>query len=983
METEKIDSITYYYIKGTKEGSVTIQFFYEEDELITKEKFTVSFTDYEITNLADLLNLEDSDKSYKLTSDLDFLGAEVNPINGFTGTLNGNGYTIDNFIIKTDDDINIGLFGLLEGTIYELNLTNVSIADTSSLENVGLLAGKNEGIINNVNVSGSINTPTSDNVGGIVGYSVNMDIADSTNNATVIGNENVAGVIGYLKAIKNLNLSGNTNNSDIEGKLNVGGIIGYVYSITYSSYAGETLLSDNINNGNVLSLGSYVGGIVGRVNDSDAYIVKINYNNNENNGNITGEDYVGGIAGYSTRSNTIDNSLNTGNITGDTYVGGIIGLTWWGNISYSENQGAIEGKSYLGGIAGYTTSVSNSLNTGTITSLSSITEDGVLVANVGGIAGSAFQVFDCENQVDIEITTGGANVGGIAGSIATRNSLDLTGNTNLGNITSNGNNTGGIFGYIDATSSTNGSLVLEDTINSGIIVGKDYTGGIVGKMVKVTSGGQNITVTLLQNNAPVTGDDYVGGIFGYAQLLGTTSYVTNTSDIIGENYVGGYFGYSSYSTISNVTNNNIITGDAYVGGIVGYGSDISYAINNGEIISNSAIVDGSNLYGYIGGIAGYATTVSDSVNNVDINIIHYGSYVGGIVGQLNIRDNYNIENNINNGDITALGNSVGGIFGNIDSKDFSYSNGTAVIDDCENNGIITGANYTGGIIGRVYSADSYAVDISFTNMVNNTDVSGNSYVGGIIGYINSLEIITTSQNVGNVTGQDYIGGIIGYASNGKISLLTYDGDITGRSYLGGIAGRAFNVETNTFNGTISSTGALPDGEKLIACIGGIAGYAVIASENINNADITVSTNGLNVGGIVGYIYVFSYSDYEDNINNGNITSTSDNVGGIFGYMNTQYANDDTLISGNTNNGIVQGVNDVGGIVGQMHKAEGLSIINITFSNNTNIGDIIGTTKVGLFIGSENSANTMNIGTVNTNTGTMNGATSTTYVGYSY
>jgi hypothetical protein len=92
---------------------------------------------------------------------------------------------------------------------------------------------------------------------------------------------------------------------------------------------------------------AYVGSIAG-YNDSGTI------SNCYSTGNVTGSNFaVGGIAGYND-SGTISSCYSTGNITGSKYyVGGITGKNIYGTISSSYSTGMVSnGVSFAGGIAG-------------------------------------------------------------------------------------------------------------------------------------------------------------------------------------------------------------------------------------------------------------------------------------------------------------------------------------------------------------------------------------------------------------------------------------------------------------------------------------------------------------------------------------------------------------------------------------------------------------------------------------------------------
>jgi prepilin-type N-terminal cleavage/methylation domain-containing protein len=143
----------------------------------------------------------------------------------------------------------------------------------------------------------------------------------------------------YLDKDLNMILNGNfepigTSTNQFEGKFD-----GNAHTISNLRISKQ--------NDNYVGLFGYVGGI----NSTNyATIVGLNVENT----NVSGNSYVGGIAGYANSYTTINEVTVSGNIKGNgDYVGGIIGSSQ----SYTNLTGAIvnanvEGNNYVGGLAG-------------------------------------------------------------------------------------------------------------------------------------------------------------------------------------------------------------------------------------------------------------------------------------------------------------------------------------------------------------------------------------------------------------------------------------------------------------------------------------------------------------------------------------------------------------------------------------------------------------------------------------------------------
>jgi probable HAF family extracellular repeat protein len=136
-----------------------------------------------INTVADLENISNNlSGHYVMGRNIDAYDFYFAPIgtasNPFTGTLDGNGYTITNLSINETGnsqtgDIYGGLFGFIgkTGIVQNINLTNLSIPSNLSGFDGGL-AGQNEGTIQNVSASLSGGFSPNAWVGGLVGNNV-------------------------------------------------------------------------------------------------------------------------------------------------------------------------------------------------------------------------------------------------------------------------------------------------------------------------------------------------------------------------------------------------------------------------------------------------------------------------------------------------------------------------------------------------------------------------------------------------------------------------------------------------------------------------------------------------------------------------------------------------------------------------------------------------------------------------------------------
>ena len=273
----------------------------------------------------------------------------------FTGTFDGQDYTIDGLTINTSNDYQ-GLFGYTSGaTIYNLNLTNISLQVGGYS---GGLVGRTAGVskVSGVTVTGSIDAD--DYCGGIIGYSstsvtiLNCDV-DLTYFEVDSGN-NAGGIIGYTTGSGYV--SGCVANVDnlytaYYSSGDIGGLVGYSSGLviedchTSGAITGVAYSDDNI------------GGLVGYLSNS---VMKKCYSSMS----VTNQgDHIGGAVG-NTYGSVIEDCYSTGNVT-HTYtsigyrVGGFVGYIAQTQIINCYSTGDASG--YVGNVGGFVGEVSSGI----------------------------------------------------------------------------------------------------------------------------------------------------------------------------------------------------------------------------------------------------------------------------------------------------------------------------------------------------------------------------------------------------------------------------------------------------------------------------------------------------------------------------------------------------------------------------------------------------------------------------------------------
>ena len=384
--------------------------------------------------------------------------------------------------------------------------------------------------------------------------------------------------------------------------------------------------------------------------------------------------------------------------------------------------------------------------------------------------------------------------------------------------------------------------------------------------------------------------------------------------------------------------------------IIGDGGKVKNVTTDGKVIGGS----------YVGGICGTNKgTISDCNNKA--NVTSRNSMAGGIAGYCESSGKIQFSGAMtNSGKINSNG-SIGGIVG--ECKGSIEGAG-----ELQNTGVIDGGMYyqsTGGIAGKLGDAAALKV----TGEVRNTaEVSGATYTGGIVGCLapssgDPIQIQAGSiLNTGNVTGSyagNSIGGVIGYIpGKAEISAMTGDirntGAVKGPNTIGGVFGYCTST-TVTAAGDIVNTGEVagnPSGNEIGGIVGKLNESQLIAvgGEIRNESSVTGATQ---VGGVAGRCDRNRTDSpiraYGDIVNQGKISTTqADNIGGIVGSYNCKegIVSDTGVIK---NEGAIEGIGTyVGGIVGSYNIKASTGAVkkcintgDVTASKGIQVGGLFG------------------------------------------
>ena len=530
--------------------------------------------------------------------------------------------------------------------------------------------------------------------------------------------------------------------------------------ITGGSYAGlfGNVLGATIQNCNVtgeVNGSNYSGGIVGYANDN-THILNCSFQ-----GNVKGNgEERGGIVGHTSIGCDVSGCFVTGTVTGEKFVGGIAG---WGagtiENCYALADVTAEGDS-AGGIAGYYCSnftIENCYYCGNVSEGSS----------VGGIAGIAWEG-TIQNCVSLAESVTGSNANRIAGY---KNGETLTAN----------------YAWSDTTVSGSATPDGADLT---------YENGTLSKQFSAIFGENNSAWKFTEDGLPILKDvggtqsaylpPYLTGEGFYGKGTAENPYeIRNVNDLkllaekvnSGTDYAGKYFKQTANIDLENEPNWIPIGGT-----VIEHTSTWEISVfkgnydGDGHKITNLTTTEDSNHVG----LFGKAEDATIQNCNVEGKVKGY-QYAGGIVGGVGVKTK--ILNCSFQGSVMGESDCVGGIVGETSSgcevsgcfvtgtvtgdREVGGIAGTGVgtIKNCYAlaNVTATGVN-AGGIAGKAYG-------VTIENCYYSGEVSAKNYAGGIAGYVSGAKTIRNCVSLAeSVTGSEYVNRIAGQVI-GNTSLI--------------------------------------------------------------------------------------------------------------------------------------------------------------------------------------------------------------------
>ena len=685
---------------------------------------------------------------------------------GFTGNFDGLDYNIFGLTINRESEANVGLFG---------------VAHNANINNVTLVGGSITG--------GSV-------VGSVIGAALgNTHITNATNSASVTGNTDVGGIVGY---------SGDKlDNDGSEIKVE----------------EGKSRFTNLINTGSVYSKGeqgtkaSNAGGLIGYMYNGTLD------GNSYNLGDVSGDGYnVGGLVGHAVNSTIGDGTnlvYNRMDVTGAYNVGGIVGNMEGSTVKYAENSGTVEATGYTTEGYTYHTGVSNSgsLPSGTLNVDDGTVTTTVNIANAGGIAGTSSdsEIVKVTNTADVSTATEtgtqytvndltyytAGNVGGIVGRAEDTNISDAT---NRENEMRGAHNVGGVAGYFGTSDdNSDNKYTVTNGINDGgdiMATGARYNDNFVRELIRPVGNsnesfiigniggvvgymdGDNVYVTGSANRGTVHSQDIEEG---NATNVLYTSQAANVGGVVGKIDRSDTKGLveiknnTSLAAVNNSYNTGDVRGYTGVGGVVGmmYNGEVASSYNLGYLRTTRIATNGENIEAVnMGGIVGDTTEGSRSKGVIiydvynkgqigDDTYTYYARHVAGIVGRLS----GTVEKAYNNGEIyngyTATGGIAGWMYEGSINNAFNTGNITVYNHD-------SSTSQVGGIVGAASVASG---DIKLTNVYN-------------LGTLRSFQANSTYAVLNHNVGANSVAGIIGAVMNNRHDLIIENAYTTGNIYAG-------------------------------------------------------------------------------------------------------------------------------------------------------------------------------------------------------
>ncbi|GHU96163.1 hypothetical protein FACS1894156_6870 [Bacteroidia bacterium] len=678
------------------------------------------------------------------------------------------------------------------------------------------------------------------------------------------------------------------------------------------------------------------------------------------NANITGNQYVGGLVGYSDRSKITHSYVTGAVLSTSSDVGGLVGGIIDSKITNSYVRAVVSGSAQVvGGLVGYSRGssfIANSYSMGAVSGTS---------GNTGGLVG-VNRGATITNSYSTAAVSGTTSVGGLVGATL---ASTITNSYSTGTVSGTGNNIGGLVGSTSGSSSDN----ITNSYSTGAVSGTgNYVGGFVGQNTSTLTNnyydsqmsgrewavGGNGSSTDGSNPAGVasrtTGELWVRDTFANAAWNFTAAPIDFT---IRQRQSYPYFPWQSapvYVAFRNAATFTIHLLHA-ADSVVIYNktqntttrlTGAQAAAGNQNVTPLPALSDTLYIttYRYSAALApSYPVRTAGTVlfcggdgspaspfeicNFAQLKYLSENPTYWGInpatgkpyyfvqtadIDAAATATNYDGTGTANLG-FSPIGNYSTKFQGSYNGKGHTISNLYISRNSITNNGTSSnpyGPGYHIGLFGYLYaSAEGDTARVDSVGLVN-VNVRGYQYTGALAGYSKKSKI-RNSYVTGTVSGSHTLGGLVGYNNNSSVANSHSMAALSGNLYTGGLVGinDTASIITHSY-----STGTVRGGDVT----------AGLAARNINGSSITNSystgaVRGSNsVGGLV------AHNQYSSTITNSySMSAVSGQVatGGLVGA--NQYS---TTITNSYSTGkvTVRGTGNINGFVGVHDNATTLS-----------------------------------------------------------
>jgi len=537
--------------------------------------------------------------SVTLEKDIDLDGVSFTPVPIFSGVFDGKGHTISGLSVTVTGSMQ-GLFRYLTDTAVVRNLTAAGTVHPGGSRNqIGALAGKNEGQILNCSFSGSLSG--AEHVGGIAGLNTVTGVIDGCHvSGDINGDHFVGGIAGEnYGVIRNCTNDASVNTTPLQNDVSV------------SDITMETLTDTE-----AVNTVTDIGGIAG--------ISRGVIRSCKNKGNIGYQHMgynIGGIAGA--QSGYIVACENNGSIQGRKEIGGVVGQAEpAARIEYSEDTLQI-----LHGQLGTMSGLVNRVSGNAQTNAGQISEQIWALQEQAEVARKATEVLipdpDATELPDADTILAAQNslTSAVSSMPDTVRGIASATQTTVGELT---NDLGAISAQVGAMGETvsgasenlGGSITdisdedtgeqltgkVESCVNNGSVLADLNVGGIIGAIA-------------MENDLDISKDwEEIGeGSLNFkSELRAVVLHCENRGEVKGKKQnVGGIAGWQSLGLIRDCVNTGGVEAEGadYVGGISGLSTGfIRFDHAKGKLVGRA----------YVGGIAGSGTIVTDCISMVRI-----------------------------------------------------------------------------------------------------------------------------------------------------------------------------------------------------------------------------------------------------------------------------------------------------------------------------------------------------------------------------